>query len=186
MKEFESVALAFGELEDAQFQRYIPSALYLKIQEYQDGLLYDQWVERVFTDHSPPPDFLFEWSIFLFMEGKINEAEVKLVETYFSNTYVFDQFFGRPIVHIDKVEYAEFEHTAFAKSFKYSCEQEDLAPFVKWFAEFEQSEKFRSVAEKYVKSQVDSKFEQDPEKLSILIHADYELMEEFKKLNNVS
>ena len=170
--------LGYYEDENEEL-RYLPSALYLKLRDYQSGLAYNQWVDETFTDECPPPDFLFEWSVFLFMNGKIKEAEYKLVETFFSNTYVFDKFFDRQIVPINKVEYKEFEHVAFVENFKYSFKQKELTPFVKWFAVYEQSDRFRSVAKRFVKSQVQLKGEEDPERIFYLEHVDWQLLYEF-------
>ncbi len=178
---FETEMHQLGYIEDIEELRYLPSAVYLKLQDYQHGLEYNQWVAENFVDDCEPPDFLFEWSVFLFMNGKIKEAEVKLLETFLSNTYVIDKFFGRPITPIDKTEYSEFEHVEFVEKFKYSFDQDDLAPFVKWFTEFEQSEMFRSVAKRFVKSQVLLKVEVDPEMIYYLTRVDFQILNELKE-----
>jgi hypothetical protein len=171
-----------GYYEDEQQQlRYLPSALYLKLGDYQGGLAYNHWVTETFVDDCEPPDFLFEWSIFLFMNGKIKEAEYILVRTFFSNTYVFDKFFDRQIEPVNKLEHNEFEHVAFAENFKYSYKQEELAPFVNWFTLFEQSDGFRSAATRYIRSQVHLNVEDDPERIFHLERIDWQILNEFKQ-----
>ncbi|MCX6307124.1 MAG: hypothetical protein NT040_19330 [Bacteroidetes bacterium] len=176
--EAEKQKLGYYEDKDEQL-RYLPSGLFLKLRDYQRGLDYNQWVAETFMDDCPPPGFLFEWSVFLFMSGKIKEAEYKLVETFISNTYVFDKFFDRQIVPIDKVEYLEFEHVAFVDNFKYSFKQEELAPFVNWFTVFEQSDRFSSVAKRFVKSQVQLQIEDDPERIFYLERVDWQILNEY-------
>ena len=90
----------FGDYDDSRGLRYVPLGLYIKLQDYRGGLQYARWFSKSFPDDVGFPEFLFEWAIILFMNGKMKEAERKATECYFRNVYVFDKFFGRPIQSI--------------------------------------------------------------------------------------
>lgn len=167
-----------GCYDDSRGIRYLPTELYLKLQDYKGGLVYLRWFTKNFPDDAGFPDFLFEWTIILFKCGKITEAERKATETFFRNTYIFDKFFGRPIIPIDKSEYSNIDIPEYTDYFKYSANQQELADFAKWLMEFEQSEKFKSVVERFIKAQIRLKTEKDPEMRHYLVRIDRELLEE--------
>ena len=168
-----------GCYDDSRGLRYLPTELYLKLQDYKGGLVYLRWFAKNFSDDAGFPEFLFEWSVILFMNGKIKDAERKAVETYFRNTYVFDKFFGRPITSIEKSEYSNIDVPEYTEYFKYSFKQQELAAFAKWLREFEQSEKFKSVSERFIKAMIRLKTEKDPEMRHYLVRIDRELLNEF-------
>ena len=169
----------FGCYDDSHGLRYVPTELYLKLQDYKGGLVYLRWFVKNFPDDAGFPEFLFEWSVILFMNGKIKDAERKTIETYFRNTYVFDKFFGRPIIPIEKSEYSNIDIPEYTEYFKYSFKQQELAVFAKWLMELEQSEKFQSVTERFIKAQIRLKNEKDPEMRHYLVRIDRELLNEF-------
>lgn len=169
----------FGGYDDSRGLRYLPTSIYIKLQDYKGGLVYTRWFAKNFPDDAGFPDFLFEWTIILFMNGKMKDAERKAVETFFSNTYTFDKFFGREIVPIDKSENWSVEQPEFLDDFKYSSGQPELAAFALWLNEFEQTEKFKSVAERFTQAQMKLKYEKDPEMSHYLIRIDDQLLSEF-------
>ena len=168
-----------GCYDDSRGLRYLPTELYLKLLDYKGGLVYLRWFAKNFQDDAGFPEFLFEWSVLLFMNGKIKDAELKAVETYFRNTYVFDKFFGRRIIPIEKSEYSNIDIPEYTEYFKYSFKQQELADFAKWLREFEQSEKFKSVADRFIKAMIRLKTEKDPEMRHHLVRIDRELLNEF-------
>ena len=89
-------------------------------------------------------------SIILFKNGKLKDAEEKAVETYFSNSYLFDKFFGREILPIEKYEYSNVSGPEFVKYFSYSSAQKELADFSEWLKQFEKSKRFQEIKEKYI------------------------------------
>jgi hypothetical protein len=113
------------------------------------------------------------------MNGKTKDSERKAVETFFSNTYTFDKFFGREIIPIDKSENWSVEQPEFLDDFKYSSGQPELADFSKWLIKFEQTEKFKSVAERFTQAQMKLKYEKDLEMRHYLIRIDEQLLSEF-------
>ena len=112
------------------------------------------------------------------MNGKFKEAERKAVETSFSNVYLFDKFFGRPIRQIDKLENSTIARPEFTEYFNYSSTQSELGAFSKWLMEFEQSEKFKSVTRRFIDAQIRLKDEHNPEKRQDLIRIDRQLLNE--------
>lgn len=140
----------FGGYDDSRRMRYMPPQLFIKIQDYKGGLVYLRWFKKNFSDDIGFPDFLFEWTLILFKNGKLKDAEQKAIETYFSNSYLFDKYFGREIIPIEKYEYSNVSNAEFVKYLNYSSEQEELADFTEWLREFEKSERFQVIREKYI------------------------------------
>lgn len=139
-----------GQYDDSRGLRYLPTKYYIKLGDFAEGLKYLKWFHKNFPDDSGFPDFLFEWTIILFKTGNIREAEKKAFETYCSNTYVFDKFFGRPIVPLDKYENSNINNPAYADYFNYSCQQSDLADFSDWLDKFIRTAKFAEASRKYI------------------------------------
>jgi len=159
-------------------QRFIPTQYYLEMEDYKAGLDYLRWYLKVVPGDLGPPDFLFEWTVILFMNGKIKEAERKAVETFFNNTYIFDKFFGRELIQIDKNESWEFEQPEYLFDLKYSSTQPKLVAFTKWLTEFEQSDKFLSISKRFIAALVWLKYEKDPKVRDYLCRIDDRLMRE--------
>ncbi|WP_347840009.1 hypothetical protein [uncultured Draconibacterium sp.] len=140
----------FGCYDDSRGMRYIPLQLFVKIEDYKGGLVYLRWFKKNFPDDIGFPDFLFEWTLILFKNGKLKDAEQKAIETYFSNSYLFDKFFGREIIPIEKYEYSNVSTTEFMQYFTYSSEQVEFADFSAWLMEYENSERFQMKKEKFI------------------------------------
>lgn len=168
----------FGGYDDSRGLRYLPTGLYLKLQDYKGGLVYTRWFSKNFPDDCGFPDFLFEWTVILYLSGKIKEAERKAAETFFSNTYVFDKFFGRTVQPIDKFENSPVEEPEYTQDFKYSSTQPELITFSHWLMEFEQSEKFKSVTKRFIDAQIKLNDENDPEMRHYLVRIDRQLLNE--------
>jgi hypothetical protein len=140
----------FGGYDDSSGMRYYPPKAYLKLMDYEGGLKYTKWFHKNFYNDIGFPDFLFEWSVILFKTGNLKEAEKKVFETYCSNTYLFDKFFNKPIVPIDKYEYSNIDIPAYTNYFEYSSEQPELIDFRGWLANYLVSEKFIEKSSKFI------------------------------------
>lgn len=112
------------------------------------------------------------------MNGKFKEAKRKALEAYFNNTYIFDKFFGRQLIPVDKLESWENEKPEYLADFKYSYTQPQLAEFTKWLRDFEQSGKFLSISKRFIAALVWMKYEKDRKVLDYLSHIDDHLMKE--------
>ena len=140
----------FGDYDDSQGWRYLPPKLYVQLGDYAGGLRYMRWFDKNFGDDIGYPDFLFEWTILLFKNGRLQEAGQKAVQAYCCNTYLFDKFFGRPIVPLDKWEGSNLEMPYLAELLPYSSQQSALADFAHWLRQFEHTEKFATFSDHFI------------------------------------
>lgn len=168
----------FGCYDDSRGLRYILTGLFLKLQDYKGGLVYLRWFTKNFPDDTGFPEFLFEWAVILFKSGKIKEAERKATESFFRNTYIFDKFFGRLMEPSDKLENWNIERPEYLEDFKYSYAKPELVDFSKWLSEFENSEKFKSLAKRYIDARIRLKDEKDIEMRHLLVRIDRQLLNE--------
>lgn len=168
----------FGGYDDSRGLRYAPTGYYLRLQDYHGGMVYLRWFAKNFPDDSGFPEFLFEWAVILFKCDKIKEAERKATESFFRNTYIFDKFFGRPTDLSDKLENWNIERPEYLDDFKYSCKQPELEDFGKWLSDFEETEKFKSIAKRYIDARIRLKTEHDPEMRHYLVRIDRQLLNE--------
>lgn len=140
-----------GYYDDSHGLRYKPLQYYIKLADFGGGLRYLRWFHKNFPDDIGYPDFLFEWTIMLFKTGKIKEAEKKAFETFCSNTYLFDKFFGRPVSPIEKWETSNLETADFAlNNFYYASNQENLSDFAEWLDDLTRRETFARLQNKYI------------------------------------
>ena len=140
----------FGAFDDSGGWRYLPPKLYVQLGDHAGGLRYVRWFDKNFADDIGYPDFLFEWIILLFQNGRLKEAERKAVQTYCGNTYLFDKFFGRPLVSIAKWEGSNLEMPYLAEQLPYASQQPELADFAAWLGQFERTEQFATFAASFV------------------------------------
>ena len=140
----------FGDYDDGGGYRYLPPKLYVQLGDYAGGLRYTRWFDKNFGDDIGYPDFLFEWTILLFKNGRLKEAERKAVQTYCCNTYLFDKFFGRPVVPLAKWEGSNLEMPYLAEQLPYASQQPELADFAAWLGQFERTEKFATFVARFI------------------------------------
>lgn len=140
-----------GQYHDGQGLRYAPPKFYIQLADFSGGLRYFNWFNKNFPDDSGYPDFLFEWTVILFKTGRLKEAEKKAFETFRSNTYLFDVYFGRQVITIEKWEGSNLQRKDFAENhFHYNSKQENLADFSEWLDKFTASEKFINVSKPFL------------------------------------
>ena len=161
----------FGCYEDGRGLRYLPTKYFIQITDYSGGLTYTKWFDKNFPDDSGFPDFLFEWTIILFKCGKTKEAEKKAFQTFCSNTYLFDKYFGRQIIPIDKWEGSNLETPAFTKYLDYSREQKELEDYTEWLDSLISTQTFINKSNKYIEIQKRLKTEDDRETHHYLVEA---------------
>ena len=161
----------FGCFDDGPGLRYLPTKYFIQLADYSGGITYTKWFDKNFPDDNGFPDFLFEWTIILFKNGKTQEAEKKAFQTFCSNTYLFDKFFERPIIPIDKWEGSNLEVAAFTEYLDYSSEQKELADFSQWLDTFLSTQDFINRSNKYIDIQKRLKIEDDKETRHYLVNA---------------
>lgn len=140
----------YGGYDDSRGLRYIPPGLYIKMEDYSGGMAYLRWFKKNFSDDAGFPDFLFEWTIILFMNNKLKDAERKAMETFCSNTYVFDKFFGKAIIPVKKYESSNADSAEFTQYLQYTSEQPGLIAFAEWLKSLINGEKFKDFSSKFI------------------------------------
>ena len=143
----------FGAYYDSRGLRYLPLNYYIQLQDYKGGFTYTRWFQKTFPDDIGFPDFLFEWTVILFKTGKVENAERMAIKTYFSNTYLFDKFFNRPIIQIDKYEFSNWQSPDIIQHFNYSSSYEDLLEFSNWLKAFEETDRFKKIVDRFLEIQ---------------------------------
>jgi len=140
----------FGAYDDSRGLRYMPAALFIQIGDYRGAMTYMRWFQKNFEDDMGFPDFLFEWTLILFKNKKLKDAERKAFETFCSNTYFFDKFFGKPIVPVAKYESSNVDKPEFTQYLTYSSKNPDLSDFSNWLNHTVNEEKFKAASTKFV------------------------------------
>lgn len=140
----------FGDYDDSQGWRYLPPKLYVRLGDHAGGLRYLRWFDKNFADDIGYPDFLFESIILLFQSGRLKEAESKAVQAFCGNTYLFDKFFGRPLVPLAKWEGSNLEMPYLAEQLPYSSQQPELTGFAHWLGQFLSTERFRDFSARFL------------------------------------
>jgi len=140
----------YAAYDDSRGLRYVPVTYYIQLGDYSGGLNYIRWFFKTFADDIGFPDFLFECTIILFKTGKIKEAEQKAFKTYCANTYLFDKFFGRPIIPIVKWEGSNLAIPLFTDYFDYSSKKKEFADFSEWLAKLIARDDFDKHSKKYI------------------------------------
>ncbi len=169
----------FGAYDDSRGLRYMPPGLFIQIEDYRGGLTYLRWFAKNFPDDTGFPDFLFEWIVILFNTGKQKDAEQKAFETFCSNTYLFDKFFDRPIVLIDKYEFSNLSAPAFTEHFTYSHQQPPFADFAHWLEELTATERFAEARSRFVDLQRQLNQENDLQQRRYLLEEERALQKSF-------
>ena len=168
----------FGWYDDSRGLRYLPPELYIKLHDYKGGLNYLRWFRKNFPDDIGFPHFLFEWTLILFKNGKEHDARQKALETWFSNTYLFDKFFGRPLEPMDKYEDSNLEAAGFTENFTYTAGQAGLEDFALWLGQLERSEKFRDRTYRFLAVRRQLKTEDDRMKRMALLARERQLLQD--------
>ena len=153
----------YGGYHDGRGLRYATLELYIKIKDYKGGLTYLRWFNKNFPDDIGMPDFLFEWTIILYKNGKIKEAESKAINTYFEAPFLFDKFFERPLELNQNMKMDDFTF--------YSKNLDELADFANWLGEFEKSTIFQDAISNLTRLNKMFEIEKDKEKREYLNQA---------------
>ena len=140
----------FGWVKDRRGMRYLPSEMYIKIEEYSEGLIYMNWFNKNFPKDKGFPEFLYEWAVILYKNDKIKDARQKVFQTFCSNIYIFDKYFGNDIIKKDIFEKNDTESYENLKFIHLNAGNTSLGDFDEWLKELVNSEKFIEVCEKFI------------------------------------
>lgn len=77
----------------------------------------------------------------------------KVFQTFYSNPYLFDKFFGRPIQRLDMWHSSNFEKPEYVDALLYFSQQVDLQDFAEWLGGIITEDQFIHRADRYVEIQ---------------------------------
>ena len=169
----------FGCYDDSRGLRYLPTKYFIQLEDYAGGLTYLKWFDKNFPDDSGFPEFLFERTIILFKCGKTKEAEQKAFQTFCSNTYWFDKYFGRPITPLDMWHSSSLTTIDYTAALEYTSGQLGLADFSVWLDKLISTDDFSNRSAKYVDIHKRLKTETDKEMRHYLVRQAFQLEQAF-------
>lgn len=159
----------FGAYDDSRGLRYFPTRYYIQLCDFKGGLTYLRWFAKNFPDDAGFPDFLFEWTIILYQNGKTKEAEKKAIETFCADIHLLDEFLGRPGIPIEPWEYAAIASDSFSAYFDSLGKQTILVDFAEWLTAFTATERFLTSSNRYIDLRRQLEDEHDLEKRRHLV-----------------
>jgi hypothetical protein len=142
-----------GYYDDSRGLRYLPPSLYLKLQDYNGAMRYFRWFAKNFDDDSGYPTFLFEWSITLYKNGRLLDAESMVLLTFFSNNYLIDWYLGKEKRASDIKEQSNWQSVDLLKDFPYSHRDPMLSDFSDWLTLFLSTDKYKEYSQGFLKIQ---------------------------------
>ena len=140
----------FGWYDDSRGLRYFPTKYYIQLGDVAGGLTYTRWFAKNFPDDAGFPDFLFEWLVILFKNGKIKEAEQKAIETFCADIHLLNSFLGRPHAACEPWEDEPRTDGIWAEYFGSLSTPVSLSDFAEWLTGFMATERFLTSAGKYI------------------------------------
>lgn len=167
----------FGGYDDSRGLRYLPTKYFIQLGDYSGGQLFVKWFEKNFPDDIGFPEFLFECTIIFYKTGRTKDAEQKAFQTFCSNPYWFDKFFGRPIVPLDIWNSSNMTMPEYADTLNYSPENKSFADFGEWLDNLVSSDEFRNRCAKYIDIYKRLKTETDKEMRHYLVRQAYQLQQ---------
>ncbi|MBS0645923.1 MAG: hypothetical protein JSR97_04980 [Verrucomicrobia bacterium] len=165
----------FGCYDDSRGLRYLPTKYFIQLGDYAGGLTYLKWFDKNFPDDAGFPEFLFEQTIILFKCGKTKQAEQKAFQTFCSNPYWFDKFFGRPITQFDMWHSSNLTRPEYTDALEYASGQPDLIDFALWLDSFISTDDFINRSNKYIDIYRRLKTETDKEMRHYLVKLAFQL-----------
>jgi len=74
--------------------------LYLRIHDLEGAVEHYRWFEKTFTDDAGEPFHRMGWTLTLYKNGLVDEAEQMLLRTMLRNLYLFPVLFGEEPKHL--------------------------------------------------------------------------------------
>ena len=168
----------FGCYDDSRGLRYLPTKYFIQLSDFSGGLTYLKWFDKNFPDDAGFPEFLFERTIILFKTSNVKEAEEKAFQTFCSNPYWFDKFFGRLITPLDMWHRSNLTRPDYTEALEYSSGQSFLTDFSDWLDKFISTKDFINRSNKYVDIYKRLKTETDKEMRHYLVRQAFQLEQE--------
>ena len=163
----------FGGYDDSRRLRYFPTRYYIQLGDFPGGRTYLRWFAKCFPDDAGFADFLFEWTIILFKNGKVEEAAQKAMETHRADIQLLGRFLGRPRTPREPWEAVSLAADAHAPYFHALRKYTNLVDFAEWLAAFTVTEEFCSSSRQFIDLNRQLHGETDPEKRRSLVRQLY-------------
>lgn len=157
----------------------MPLELFIKLRDYKGGLRYLKWFDKAFPNDACYPIFLFEWTMILYKVGKVADAEKKLLQTFFSNTYIFDMFLGKAFLSPSKVEKQGWKFDSIEEHFRYNNGETEFNDFVEWLEKAKVNEKIVKLTNEFI--EIEKKIQDEPvgKMRTELINRQHNLLDKF-------
>lgn len=168
-----------GYFDDSGGLRYLVPGLYLKIRDFKGAMNYFRWFAKNFLDDCCYGEFFLEWTLALFKLGKVEDARQKVMEAYFSDTRVWNKFFGREITMVDGTINSYHLEWSATQVLYYSAEEKDLMDLAVWLEVLLTSEIFLSLSKEYLEIQSQLVSEKESEKIGKLLDKEDSLKKEW-------
>lgn len=140
-KEIYNEKRLWGGYHDGRGLRYIPFELYLKIQDYKGGLTYLRWFNKNFPDDIAMSEIMTMSSVIYFKNDKIKDAEKKILQAYFADSFVVDIFMDR---NVNENNDSNYDLNAIKDFFDTIKKQNDMTDFQSWVTDFEKTNTYRN------------------------------------------
>jgi hypothetical protein len=163
----------FGAFDDSRGLRYLPSRYYVQLGDFKGGLTYLRWFQRSFPDDAGFPDFLFEWTLILFQNGKLWDATQKAIETYRADTHLLGAFLGRPSTPVEPWEQVVLDTEAYTSYFASLGGQTNLTAFTEWLGALTLTEAFLTGSSQFLDLHRQLHGETDPARRHFLVQQLY-------------
>jgi len=131
-----------GYYDDSRGLRYLAPEQYIKIRDYKGALRYFNWFSKTFDDDMGFPFFLFEWSITLFKNGKLKEAEKKMFQAIFISDTLIDKFLEQDYFSLNTNENSSLEIVTLLNDQIYNFSDVEFNDFSEWLSNFIASDFF--------------------------------------------
>jgi hypothetical protein len=132
-----------GYYDDSRGLRYLAPELYIKIKDYKGAMRYFNWFNKTFDDDMGFPFFLFEWSITLFKNGKLKEAEKKMFQAIFISETLIDKFLEQDYFSLNTNENSSLEIVTLLNEQIYNLSDVEFKDFSEWLSNFTAGDFFR-------------------------------------------
>lgn len=163
----------FGAYDDSRGLRYFPTRYYVQLGDFKGGLIYLRWFHRNFPDDAGFSDFLFEWTLILFQNGKLRDAAQKAMDTYRADIHLLDAFLRRPSTPVEPWEQVALDAESYTSYFATMGEQFDLTAFAEWLGALTVSEAFRASSSQFLNLHRQLHGETDPARRHSLVQQLY-------------
>ena len=132
-----------GYYDDSRGLRYLAPEQYIKKRDYKGAMRYFNWFSKTFDDDMGFPFFLFEWSITLFKNGKLKEAEKKMFQAIFIRDTLIDKFLEQDYFSFNMNESSSLEIVTLLNDQIYNFSDAEFKDFSEWLSNFTAGDFFR-------------------------------------------